>query len=186
MSNGSKTDHLQEGPRGCPNIEKLRQRDLIIRSIRKWFFSNGFMEVQTPVMAREVAIEAYIETFNIDSDNGEGLTLLPSPELFMKRLLACGAQKIFQISHVFRKDEKGRLHNPEFVMLEWYRVEADYNTIMQDCEDIVRAAAFAVNMQDTIIWQGETIDITPPFIRMSINEAFQIYAGWTPGSSPAP
>src|SRR3989338_48859 len=99
-----------------PNPER---RALIYRFTRAFFQQQGFLEIETPVRMPEVAPEQYISPFT-----SEDWLLSTSPELHMKRLLASGYQKIFQFSRCFRKGEKGRIHNPEFTLLEWYRTQA--------------------------------------------------------------
>src|SRR4030043_152384 len=97
-----------------PRLESnLKRRALIFSFIRDFFTEQGFLEVETPVRAPAIAPEPFIVPFD-----SEGWFLAASPELHMKRLLAAGYDKIFQFSRCFRKGERGRWHNPEFVMLE--------------------------------------------------------------------
>ncbi len=167
----------------------------MIREVRRWFYENGFVEVETPVLVRAPAPEPSIETFRIPSagisDSMPGmrhdLFLIPSPELAMKRLLARGMDRIFQITHVFRREERGPLHLPEFTLLEWYRTGCDYRALMDDCESLLAATARVVGNE----WQvplphGGTCSIIPPFHRISVSSAFETYAGWVPGPAPDP
>src|SRR4030043_1742571 len=94
----------------------LRRRALIYDFIRAFFKEHDFLEVETPVRAPAIAPEPNIEPFE-----SEDWFLAASPELHMKRLLSAGYDKLFQFSHCFRKGERGLWHNPEFIMLEWYR-----------------------------------------------------------------
>ena len=98
----------------------------------------------------------------------------------MKRLLAAGYSKIFQICHCFRKNERGQLHNPEFTMLEWYRVGADYMGIIEDTERLVCALAKKLNHRSTVRYQGNEIDLMPPWPRVTVRDAFLRSAGWDP------
>jgi len=97
--------------------------------LRAFFAAEGFLEVDTPLRLPQILPERFIEPLT-----SEGFFLQASPEPCMKRLLARGCAKIFQICHCFRRGEKGRLHHEEFMMLEWYRLGADYRQLMADCE----------------------------------------------------
>ncbi len=100
----------------------------------------------------------------------------------MKPLIAYGFEKIFQITHVFRRDERGPRHLPEFSLLEWYRTGATYRKLMEDCEDLVGRAAMAVKKEGF----AAPLDISRPFERIPIREAFMKSAGWDPGPDPDP
>lgn len=108
-------------------------RAAFFRLIRSFFYQHGFLEVDTPIRN-----PIYIPESNVAPIASEQEFLQTSPELCMKRLLAAGSSKIFQICHCFRKEEKGRLHLEEFQMLEWYRTGADYHQLMFDCETLLR------------------------------------------------
>ena len=103
----------------------LRRRALIIEGIRAFFRGQDFLEVETPVRVPAIAPEPHIVPFR-----SEDWFLSTSPELHMKRLLAAGYERLFQLSRCFRQGERGRWHNPEFTMLEWYRAGADYLDII--------------------------------------------------------
>src|SRR4030043_1897366 len=107
----------------------LRRRALIYDFIRAFFKERDFLEVETPIRAPAIAPEEFITPFK-----SEDWFLAASPELHMKRLLAAGYERIFQFSRCFRKGERGRVHNPEFTMLEWYRSGADYRHMLRDTE----------------------------------------------------
>ena len=153
----------------------LECRALIYDLIRAYFRSEGFLEVETPLLVPTVAPEKYITPFTVN-----GWFLSTSPEMHMKRLLAAGYSKIFQICHCFRKNERGQLHNPEFTMLEWYRVGADYMGIIQDTERLICAVANKLCSGSTIFYQGKKIDLTPPWPRLKVRDAFLRSAGWDP------
>lgn len=173
----------------------LQGRDMIIRAVRRWFQEEGFVEVQTPVLINAPAPEPSIETFRIPAahtaPDSEGhrrdLFLIPSPELGMKRLIARGMEKIFQIGPVFRREENGSLHLQEFTLLEWYRTGADYAALMDDCEALLRVAAMSAGRDSDIpLPGGGTCCLSAPFPRITVALAFQKYAGWTPGPDPDP
>ena len=152
----------------------LRQRAAVIDGIRGFFRERDFIEVETPVRVPSIAPEVYIEPL----ESGDWF-LATSPELHMKRLLAAGYERIFQLSRCFRRGERGRLHNPEFTMLEWYRADADYQDIISDAEDLVRA----VTGSAILSYQGTDIDITSPWPRITVRDAYLHNAGWDPVAS---
>jgi lysyl-tRNA synthetase class 2 len=180
MSSGSKNSA------SAIRRKRLKLRSKVIAAIRAWLDKKGFIEVQTPLLIDAPAPEPYIETFSIpDAIHGKTLYLIPSPELNLKRLLAEGFKRIYQMGPVFRKNERGERHLSEFTLLEWYRTDADYRDLMADCEAIVQVAAKASGLSGGKIVYGETnIDIRPPFIRLTVEDAFMKYAGWRPGSNP--
>jgi lysyl-tRNA synthetase class 2 len=153
----------------------LECRALIYDVIRAFFRSEGFLEVETPLQVPTVAPEKYITPFIVN-----GWFLSTSPELHMKRLLAAGYGKIFQICHCFRKNEQGQLHNPEFTMLEWYRVGADYMQIIRDTERLVLSIASKLRLGKTIRYQGREINLVSPWPRIKVSQAFINSAGWDP------
>jgi lysyl-tRNA synthetase class 2 len=95
--------------------------------VRDFFHRAGFIEVETPIRISAPALEAHI-----DAPPSGGAWLRTSPELHMKRLLAGGVSRIFQMGACFRERECGTRHNPEFTLLEWYRTNADYLDILHD------------------------------------------------------
>jgi lysyl-tRNA synthetase class 2 len=154
----------------------LRRRALVCDHIRSFFKERDFLEVDTPVRSPAIAPEEFIIPFS----SGDWF-LAASPELYMKRLLAAGYEKIFQLSHCFRQGERGRQHNPEFVMLEWYRAGADYTQIVTDIESMITTAARGLGFKnDKIEYQGQSIDIRPPWPKITVKEAFISAAGWDP------
>jgi lysyl-tRNA synthetase class 2 len=155
--------------------ENLRRRALIIEGIRAFFRRQDFLEVETPTRAPTIAPEPYIVPFK----SGDWF-LTTSPELHMKRMLAAGYEKLFQFSRCFRQGERGRWHNPEFTMLEWYRSGADYHRIIEDTERLVVALAERLGLKSTVRYGGRDIDIRPPWPRTTVKEAFIKAADWDP------
>jgi len=143
----------------------------IIQVIRDFFIERDYLEVETPLRIPAPAPESHIDA--IPSD---GWFLHTSPELCMKRLLAAGYSKIFQISKCFRDRERGSLHLPEFTLLEWYRAGIDYREMMNECEELIVFIARSLDRGDTISYQGTTIDLKKPWIRLSVKDAFDRYA----------
>ena len=107
----------------------------MLRTTRRFFEGRDVLEVQMPVLGRHAVTDPAIECIRTE----DGRFLQPSPEYHMKRLLAAGAPSIFSIGPVFRADEAGRWHNPEFTMLEWYRVGCDADDLMRELAALIDA-----------------------------------------------
>lgn len=128
------------------SLEVLRRRAEILARARRFFAERGVLEVETPVVGRGVLIEAHIDPipciYHPDGARGEDdgirLWLQTSPEASMKRLLASGSGPIYQITRAFRNGERGRVHNPEFTILEWYRPELDHHALMEEVGELMR------------------------------------------------
>ncbi|CAH0524452.1 elongation factor P--(R)-beta-lysine ligase [Vibrio hippocampi] len=121
----------------------LKQRSEIINNIRQFFVSRNVMEVDTPAMSHATVTDVHLHTFKTDFvgpgyADGQTLYLMTSPEFHMKRLLAAGSGSIFQINKAFRNEESGRYHNPEFTMLEWYRVGFDHHQLMDEMDELLQ------------------------------------------------
>ena len=139
----------------------------MIRAIRRFFEEAGYLEIETPIRISAPAPEAHIDTFA-----SESWFLHASPELCMKRLLAAGYNRIFQICRVMRKGERGARHLPEFTLLEWYTADADYRHMMAQSEALIRYVAEALFGEPRLQVQGQVIDLTPPWKRLTVAEAF--------------
>lgn len=161
-----------------PTLPNLVLRDRAIDAMRRWFHGNGFIEVETPVRIPHPAPEAFI-----DCPPAGGAWLRASPELQMKRLLAAGADRIFQIGPCFREGERGSRHNPEFTMLEWYRRGSSYMDILDDCRSLVADAAMAANGSTAIVRDGIGIDLASGWEIVTVREAYRRWAGWDPVES---
>lgn len=159
----------------------LEIRARVIAAIRSFFSGQGFLEVETPVRMPAPAPEVYIDAMPSD-----GWYLSTSPELHMKQLLAAGYERVFQVGKCFRRGERGRLHNPEFTMLEWYRAGGDYLKMLDDCVGLVKNVCVEMKAGCELQYQGRRLDLSPPWRRLTIAQAYQQYAGWTPGPDPDP
>ena len=146
----------------------LVERGAIFNRVRGFFQEKGYLEVETPFRIPAPAPEA-----QIDAIPSGGWFLQTSPELCMKRLLAAGYPRIFQICRCWRDGERGSRHLSEFTMLEWYRAEADYLVLMEETEALVKAAARA----PVINYRGLSIEISRPWERITVADAFRRYAG---------
>ncbi|QIA64558.1 elongation factor P--(R)-beta-lysine ligase [Vibrio astriarenae] len=125
------------------SIEQLKQRAQVIAQIRHFFAQREVMEVDTPAMSHATVTDIHLHTFNTEFvgpeyAQGQPLYLMTSPEFHMKRLLAAGSGCIYQINKAFRNEENGRHHNPEFSMLEWYRVGFDHHDLMDEMDSLLQ------------------------------------------------
>ena len=117
-------------------MQVIRERARVYNQTRAFFNNRGYLEVDTPVLMPATSTDASIESIAVAYAE-RPFYLQTSPEFAMKRLLAAGSDSIFQICHAFRQGESGRLHNPEFSLLEWYRVGYDYHQLMAEIELLI-------------------------------------------------
>ena len=156
----------------------LRKRAKIIAGIRRFFDEKGFVEVETPLMVSQPGMEPHLEAFQTTYEMRQ-FYLHTSPEYAMKRLLAAGFERIYQVCKVFRHEPVGRMHTPEFTMLEWYRAYADYTDIMVDTEYLIAGLATDLYGEPVVRMGQYAVDLTPPWERISVREAMLRYAGVT-------
>ena len=124
----------------------LRLRASVLAAIRKFFDEHGYWEVETPILSHDIVVDAFLDPFSTTCENTstecrdstDVLYLQTSPEAAMKRILAAGAESIYQIARVFRRGESGQFHNPEFTMIEWYQVGDTHHDQMRFTEQLVR------------------------------------------------
>jgi lysyl-tRNA synthetase class 2 len=147
-------------------------RSKLIQSVRDFFTQNGYLEVETPSRLPSLAPEVHI-----DPVESSGWFLQTSPEICMKRLLASGYEKIFQICRCFRQGERGRKHIPELTMLEWYRKGADYNQLMDETEKLIKFAAERLGNTKAFSFDGHEVDISGQWQRMTVEEAYKKFSG---------
>ncbi|PKN12561.1 MAG: EF-P lysine aminoacylase GenX [Deltaproteobacteria bacterium HGW-Deltaproteobacteria-4] len=145
----------------------LEARARIVQTIRAFFIDQDFLEVETP---QRIPVNA--PELHIDAVRSGSWFLHTSPELCMKRLLAAGYPRLFQICRVWREGERGGRHLPEFTMLEWYRSDADYLDLMDDCEALLRALV----PSRVLKVRGTAIDLSPAWERLTVADAFAAYA----------
>jgi lysyl-tRNA synthetase class 2 len=148
--------------------EYLILRAQVLQATRRFFMNNDYIEIETPIRIPAPAPEAHIDAVA----SGDWF-LQTSPELCMKRLLAAGFPRIFQICKCFRHGERGRLHLPEMTMLEWYRIDSNYEDIMDECEALIAAVARKIGSEDILTYQGKEIELTRPWPRISVSDAFK-------------
>ncbi len=148
----------------------LRLRATAMAAVRRHLEGAGFLEVETPNRIPAPAPEAHIE-----AEPSGNWYLHTSPELCMKRLLAAGYKRIFQICKCYRSGERGRVHLPEMTLLEWYAAGWDYKAMMASTRDLVIAVVQDVCGGD-LVYQGRRIELAGPWQEIPVAEAFRLYA----------
>ncbi len=126
--------------RPAASLEVLRARAGMLERIRAYFTAQEVREVQTPVLSASAVSDPAIESVGAETARGERCYLQTSPEYPMKRLLAAGFGDCYQVCPVFRDGESGRLHNPEFTMIEWYRIDYGVGEMQHDVDRLLRVA----------------------------------------------
>jgi lysyl-tRNA synthetase class 2 len=138
---------------------------------------HGFLEVETPILntiAGGAAARPFITHHNtLDID----LYLRIAPELFLKRLIVGGLERVYELGRMFRNEGMGVKHNPEFTMMEVYQAYTDYHGMMELAEDLISTVAREVTGTMKVVYQGQEIDLTPPWKRITMQEAVLMYAG---------
>ena len=182
------------------NVDLLKRRAKILAGIRAFFDSRGFIEVETPVRIAAPAPEVNIDCPEVPPSRihgGETSYLRASPELQMKKLLAAGMDRIYQIGPCFRDGEKGSRHNPEFTMIEWYRKGATYLDILEDTKrlysflsEICGDRPFVGGCGDRpfvggrgdrpFVGKGKFGDDNLVFKEITVRDAYLSWAGWDP------
>jgi lysyl-tRNA synthetase class 2 len=160
------------------DLELLRERARIIREVRGFFDSRNYLEVDTPLLAPDLLPESCLEVFEtawvpprFSRGEAEKRWLIPSPEIWMKKLIARHRTNMYQVCKCFRNTEsRGHLHNPEFTMLEYYTMDADYLDSLDLTEELFR---------HLLEKSGDFPALQPPFLRITMEEAFQRWAGFS-------
>lgn len=161
-------------------MKRLDARARLLREARAFFESRGYLEVETPLAVPCPGLDLHLDAFEVvptgvGGPPGPPRFLITSPEYQMKRLLAAGHGRIYQITRAFRAGERGERHNPEFTILELYRAGAGVLGIMRDTEQLVaRLTGGEVRLGE------RTIDVRPPLLRVTLVEAFARWAGTPP------
>ena len=161
-----------------PEVRKtFVTRSRIIKGIRKYLDDRGFLEVDTPLLNTipgGAAAKPFITHHNtLDID----LYLRIAPELYLKRLIVGGMEKVYEMGRMFRNEGMSIKHNPEFTMMEVYEAYSDYRGMMELTENLVAAVATEVLGTTRITYQGQEIDLTPPWTRLSMTDAVLKYSG---------
>ena len=158
----------------------FEKRSQVIRAIRKYLDNKGFLEVETPIL-QPIYGGASAQPF-VTQHRALDMQLYMkiSPELYLKRLIVGGFEKVYEIGKNFRNEGIDRSHNPEFTMLEYYEAYTDYNNQMEQFEDLVSSVAQEVNGSMKIIYMDKEIDLTPPWKRLTVQEGVKKYGGVDP------
>ena len=149
----------------------LRLRAEVLHGIRQFFRNRGYLEVETPHRIPAPAPESHI-----DAAPSGNWFLHTSPELCMKRLLAAGYERIFQICRCWREGERGSRHIPEFTLLEWYCSNSHYLDVMEQCEALIQTLADRICKGQRLTFHGQEVDLRTPWERICVREAFERYA----------
>ena len=151
-------------------VENARKRQDLIRKIRSFFYEKNILEVETPVLSQASSLDPYIDVFQseffvdgVPNVERKKNFLTTSPEFHMKRLLSHGYPSIFQITKAFRNGEQGKKHNPEFTILEWYKLEQSFHELIEECSELLGSLGF----------QKE-------FVTITYKEAFEKFLGVNP------
>jgi elongation factor P--(R)-beta-lysine ligase len=156
-------------------LENLRMRHKLLRQARGFFDSEGLLEVDTPAIVPCPGLDVHLDAIEVLGMRAPRW-LHTSPEYQMKRLLTTGLPGIYQIGKAFRRGERGKLHEPEFTMLEWYRTFSDAEQMMRDTEQWVSQAALALTGSARLKGLQASVDVSPPWDRISVEQAFERYA----------
>lgn len=151
-------------------------RSKIIREIRNFLDSKGFLEVETPVLQPIYGGAAAFPFSTHHRALDMKLFMKISPELYLKRLIVGGMEKVYEIGKNFRNEGIDRTHNPEFTMLEYYEAYTDYNYQVKQFEELVSTLAIKITGSTKVIYQGKEIDFTPPWRRLTIMDGLKEYA----------
>jgi lysyl-tRNA synthetase class 2 len=145
--------------RPSASIVVIRARARLYRQIRAFFDARDCLEVDTPLLSLSTNTDVNITSIEA-SNLGQKCYLQTSPEFAMKRLLAAGSGSIYQICHAFRAGEKGRRHNPEFTLLEWYRTGFDYQRLMDEVESLIDELSAKANQFKRVSYHDLLLDHT--------------------------
>src|SRR3954468_8866105 len=176
---------MTSSPWWAPHVYADRRPFLVSRNrisvaVRAWFAANSFMEAETAILQISPGNEAHLHAFAtslVTPDvRSSPFYLHTSPEFAAKKLLSAGEPRLFVFARVFRNRERTALHHPEFTMLEWYRANEPYKTLIEDCAALLSAAAEAAGTQ-RFVWRGREADPFAVPERITVAKAFARYAG---------
>lgn len=157
--------------------ETFVKRSKILRSIRNYLDEQGFMEVETPMLVQNAGGAAARPFFTHYNALGEELKLRISLELYLKRLIVGGLEKVYEIGRVFRNEGLDTRHNPEFTLMELYQAYTDYHGMMDLTENLYRYVAKEVTGSEILTYGEHTMDLSKPFERITMVDAVKKYAG---------
>ena len=162
------------------NPQRLRQRAAVTSAIRDWFAENGYLEVHTPCIVDSPALEEHLEAIQVD-----GQFLHTSPEFAMKRILASGLCRVYQICPCFREEENGIHHSREFTMVEWYRTNAGTAELMNDAEELVGCAARSISVNPPVFHRRSVEEIRHTVGLKHTDDEVEWFRGWVSDAEPS-
>jgi lysyl-tRNA synthetase class 2 len=169
------TDHGRRRAHGL--VARVR----VMRAIRAFFDARGFLEVETPAAVPSPGLDLHLTAFEVTGMRRGSASvprwLVTSPEYQMKRLVAGGLPRIYQLCRAYRADESGAQHQPEFTMLEWYRGYQDAESVMRDTEELVASLGAPRGDRRVLTAGGREVDVTAPWERVTVEEALARWAG---------
>lgn len=154
--------------------KSLEARAKAFGLVRSFFDRQGFVEVDTPSMVPCPGLDLHLDAYGVANSPH---WLITSPEYQMKRLLVGGIPRCYQLARCYRRGEVGGRHNPEFLMLEWYRAFASVDAVIADTEDLLRYVITELSGRDHVVVEGVRVDLSGPFERLTVGEAFARYGG---------
>jgi lysyl-tRNA synthetase, class II len=161
-----------------PEVQEVfRKRSQIVSGMRRFFDARGFLEVETPMMHPIIGGAAARPFVTHHNALDMQLYMRIAPELYLKRLLVGGFERVYEINRNFRNEGLSRQHNPEFTMLEFYPVYVTYEDLMDLTETLITGLAQEVNGSLATSWDGAEIDLSPPWQRLSVRDAVVARAG---------
>ena len=162
---------LHDGAR----LANLALRSRALSAIRAFLAERDYLEVESPAAVPSPGLDLHLSAFGVEGF-GRPRWLMTSPEYQLKRLLSAGLPRIYRLGPVWRAEERGDLHEPEFTMLEWYRTGIDAERLREETEALVHAVALATT-DGVLRWRGGSADAAPPWERLTVEEAFRRFAG---------
>ena len=160
------------------NAPLWEQRIKLEQSVREYFYSLHFLETRTPLLVQSPGMEPHIKPLALSRHSNAPLTFLPtSPEFAMKKLLARGLPRIFQICSSFRDEPNSPDHHPEFSMLEFYETNIPLETLQNRVEELFLSLTKKINGTSTVTFREETVDLSTPWPRLRIVDLFQTHLG---------
>ncbi|WP_437225774.1 EF-P lysine aminoacylase EpmA [Planctomicrobium sp. SH661] len=161
-------------------LTTLQHRAGLLQTLRNFFTGHGYWEAETPILSRDCCIDLWLDPFRVTWGKAEQGYLQTSPEFALKRLICAGADRVFEVARVFRQDEIGVRHNPEFTMIEWYQRDCDHHAQMDFVEKLVCLLRDFAGEQR---WVKDLPEIPARFHRLSYEEAFLRFTGVSPSAS---
>lgn len=161
-------------------LQSIAARQRLFSALRRFFDARGFVEVETPLLIAANAPEPHIDAVAVDVQTGstqQRRYLRTSPELALKRLLAAGAERIYELGRVVRDDDHDPTHRVEFTLLEWYRAGAPHTALMDDCDQLLAGCCDAFELRAPVTGPTGSCDLRRPAERLSVAEAFARHAG---------